>query len=316
MAGCDNNTINNNVKVSVVIPVYGCCGSLHLLYDRLEKSLTLITNDFEIIMVNDASPDHAWEIIKDLVQKDSRVKGINLSRNFGQHYAITAGLNHVRGEWIVVMDCDLQDQPEEILRLYNKAQEGYDIVFGQRCDRQDTYIKKTSSKLFYKLLSYLTDTRQDAAIANFGIYHKKSIDAVLMMNDQIKYFPVMIRWVGFKSCAIEIEHLAREEGKSSYTLSTLLTLAINVMLSFSDKPLKIAVKVGFIISTLSFFVSLLVLSKALLNDIAIPGWASTIMSLWFLGGLIIMLLGIVGIYIGKTFDQTKNRPLYIVKDVI
>ncbi len=308
--------MNSNPYVSVIIPVYGCCKSLNVLHERLQKVLTLITNDFEIIMINDSSPDDAWNTIKTLAQKDNRVKGMNLSRNFGQHYAITAGLEHANGEWIVVMDCDLQDQPEEILKLYNKAQEGYDIVFGQRNNRKDSFVKKASSRLFYKLLSYLTDTPQDAAIANFGIYHKKSIDAVLMMSDKIKYFPVMIRWVGFKSCGIEIEHLEREIGKSSYSFSALLTLAIDIMLSFSDKPLKIAVKTGFMISMISFVISFFVLIKALLNDIIIPGWASTIMSLWFLSGLIIMLLGIVGIYIGKTFDQTKNRPLYIVKEVI
>jgi len=308
------NNKNDCPHISVVIPVYGSPESLNELYDRLLYSLSSITNSFEILMVNDLSPDNSWQIIQSLAEKDERVKGINLSRNFGQHRAITAGLNFVQGEWVVVMDCDLQDQPEEIVNLYNKAKLGHDVVFGRRSDRQDSFVKKTFSSLFYKLLSYLTGTKQDAAIANFGIYTAKAIDAVLTMGDEIKYFPVMIRWVGFHSCTVEIAHAERKTGESSYSYSALISLAVDIMLSFSDKPLKIAVKLGFIISTLSFIVSIYVFLNAFFHDVTVPGWASIAMSLWFLGGLIIMVLGIVGIYVGKTFDQTKNRPTYIVKE--
>ena len=251
-----------------------------------------------------------------MAKDDYRVKGINLSRNFGQHYAITAGLEFASGDWVVVMDCDLQDQPEEIIKLYDKAQEGYDIVFGKRDNRQDSFLKKLGSKLFYNILSYLTDTKQDKEIANFGIYSKKSITAVLQMNDKLKYFPVMIRWVGFNSTAVKIKHAERKDGKSSYSLSSLISLSIDIMLSFSDKPLKLTVKLGFFISTFSFLISLIILIRALVTNYIVPGWASTMMSIWFLGGLIIMVLGIVGIYVGKTFNQTKDRPIYIVKDVI
>jgi len=302
--------------ISVVTPVYKCSQSLNLLYERLTKTLSAISDNFEIIMVNDASPDDAWKTIKSLAEKDKRVKGIKLSRNFGQHNAIMAGLNYANGKWIVVMDCDLQDQPEEILKLYKQADQGYKIVFGKRENRQDHFIKKATSKLFYKLLSYLTDTEQDASIANFGIYHRKTINALLSMGDKIRYFPVMIRWVGFKSCAIEIKHAERADGKSSYSWSSLLSLAMDIMLSYSDKPLKITIKTGFFISFISFLVSLYILLKVLIYDVSVPGWASTIISIWFLGGLIIMVLGIVGIYVGKTFDQTKQRPLYIVKETI
>jgi len=303
-----------NLHISIVVPVYGCSNSLETLYKRLNKSLSTVTDSFEIIMINDASPDDAWGTIKELSKQNSRVIGINFSRNFGQHYAITAGLERAKGDWIVVMDCDLQDQPEEIAKLYNKAQEGYDIVFGQRKNRQDSFLKKLGSKLFYKLLSYLTNTKQDSSIANFGIYSKSSIDAVLSMGDKLKCFPVMIRWVGFKSSTVTIKHASREEGKSSYSLSSLISLSIDIMLSFSDKPLKLAVKSGFIISTLSFIISLVILIKALVTDYIVPGWASTIMSLWFLGGLIIMVLGIVGIYVGKTFNQVKDRPSYLIQE--
>ncbi len=300
--------------ISIIVPVYGCCESLNKLYAKLKSTLETITTNYEIIMINDASPDNSWSNIVKLSKNDRRVKGIKLSRNFGQHYAITAGLAYAKGDWIVVMDCDLQDKPEEIIKLYNKAQEGYDIVFAQRKNRQDNFFKRLSSKLFYGLLSYLTNTKQDSSIGNFGIYSKSSIDAVLSMNDKLKYFPVMIRWVGFDSIPIIVEHASRDEGKSSYSFSSLMSLSIDIMLSFSDKPLKLAVKLGFIISSISFFVSLFILVKALVTEYIVPGWASTIMSLWFLGGLIIMVLGIVGIYVGKTFNQVKDRPSYIIQE--
>ena len=184
----------------------------------------------------------------------------------------------------------------------------------QACIIEDGFFKKFFSKQFYRLLSYLTDTKQDAEIANFGIYHKRAINAVLSMKDEIKYFPVMIRWVGFNSCAVEIEHAERKLGESSYSFVSLIRLAIDVMLSFSDKPLRLVVKLGLWISTLAFVISMSILVRSLFGDTAVPGWASTIMSLWFLSGLIILVLGVVGIYVGKTFDQTKKRPFYVIKE--
>lgn len=311
----ENNKMKN-VYISVVIPVYGCSDTLRQLYERLIKTLSTIAETFEIIMVNDAGPDNSWELIQNLASEDSRVKGINFSRNFGQHYAITAGLEQASGDWVVVMDCDLQDRPEEIIKLYEKANEGFDIVFGQRQERQDSFFKRLSSKFFYSVLSYLTNTKQDPAIANYGIYSRRSIRVVLSMQDKLKYFPVMIRWVGFDSAAVKIQHAARSSGKSNYSLSALISLSIDVMLSFSEKPLKLAVKLGFLISTISFLVSFGLLMKALLTDYKLLGWTSTMMSIWFLGGLIIMVLGVVGIYVGKTFNQTKNRPIYVIKDII
>lgn len=302
-------------EISIVIPVFGGKESLYQLYQRLNESLSVITTSFEIIMINDASPDNAWQVISNLAEKDNRVKGINLSRNFGQHYAITAGLDYAQGDWVVVMDCDLQDQPEEIIHLYNKAQEGFDLVLASRKNRKDSFLKRLGSKLFYQLLSYLTDTEQDGSIANFGIYHRKVIHAVLSMGDEIKYFPVMVRWVGFKCRVLNIKHARRHEGKSSYTLQGLMKLAISIMISFSDKPLTLMVKLGGSISIISFLYSVYVFFNVFFNGVFVSGWASIMISIWFLGGLIIMLLGVSGIYIGKIFDQTKSRPAYIIKEM-
>jgi polyisoprenyl-phosphate glycosyltransferase len=303
-------------KISIVIPVYGCSSCLVELYIRLKKIIEPISRDFEIIMVNDSSPDNAWKTILEICQKDHRIKGINLSRNFGQHYAITAGLEKCNGEWVVVMDCDLQDRPEEIIKLYDKSQEGWDIVFAQRINRKDGFLKRYFSKLFYSLLGYLTNTDQDASIANFGIYNRKVTDAIKSMGDYQRYFPTMVKWVGFSSTKLPVEHAHREEGKSSYTFGKLVRLAMDVILCFSDKPLRLTVKFGFVLSSLAILFALFNLVLYFKGNINVPGYTSIIVSVWFLSGLIITLIGIVGLYIGKTFDKVKGRPTYIINESV
>jgi len=303
--------------LSVVIPVFMGKSTLNKLYIRLNDSLNKITDNYEIILINDASPDNVWDDIVNLCKTDNKVKGINLSRNFGQHYAITAGISKSTGEWIVIMDCDLQDQPEEIVKLYNYAiSNRYDLVFGKRSQRMDSFFKKSFSRCFYKILGYLTNTIQDPSIGNFGIYNKKVIKSILSMGDQIRYFPAMVRWVGYKSGSLEIEHAERSEGKTSYSLGRLVTLATNVMLSFSDKPLKIVVVFGFFMSLVSLFFAGFTLVRYLFGEIPVTGWTSLIISIWFLSGLLLTVLGIVGLYIGKTFEKVKNRPLYIIMESI
>jgi dolichol-phosphate mannosyltransferase len=303
-------------QISVVIPLYKCRESIVTLTDLLIKSLSDISEDFEIIYVNDASPQNDWEIVTTLSLNDKRIKGLNFSRNFGQHYAITAGLDYAQGEWVIVMDGDLQDQPEEIIRLYNKAQEGYEIVLAQRKIRQDGFIKKISSKAFYSVFSYLTDTKQDHTIGNFGIYHRKVIVAILGMKDHIRYFPTMSQWVGFNKAYMEVKHSKRETGKSSYSFNKLFNLAFNNIIAFSDKPLRLTIKFGLVISLVSFFFGLYFLYKYFSGRIEIMGFTSLIISIWFLSGILILILGIVGMYIGKTFEKVKGRPTYIVKEKI
>lgn len=272
------------------------------------------TNTFayEIILINDASPDRSWEEIKKQCEVYPCVKGINLSRNFGQHYAITAGLHYAKGDWVVVMDCDLQDRPEEIPNLYRKAQEGYDSVFAQRIHREDNWIKRTSSKLFYSVFSYLTDTRQDASVANFGIYRRSVIDAILSMGDRFRYFPTQVQWVGFRKAYLPVQHAERAEGKSSYNFGRLMRLALDTMISFSDKPMRLMVKFGFVITLLSLFIGAIYLIKFLSGNIVVLGYTSLILSVWIIAGIIISLLGVVGLYIGKMFDTVKHRPTFIV----
>ena len=302
----------NKPLISIVSPVYRAEKIIDDLVSEIIKSVSPITADFEIILIEDCGPDNSWKKIEENCHKDLRVKGIKLSRNFGQHYAITAGLEAAKGEWVVVMDCDLQDRPDEIPNLYKKALEGFEIVYAQRADRKDSFLKKLSSKMFYAVFSYLTETKQDSSVANFGIYHNKVTKAILQMNDHIRYFPTMSRWVGFNSANLPVKHSDRAEGKSSYSFRKLLSLAFNNMIAFSDKPLWLMVKFGAFISFISFLIGLAYLIQFLTGNISEPGFTSLILSIWLLSGITIFMLGIVGIYVGKTFEKAKGRPNYII----
>lgn len=302
------------VLISVVTPVYGCCENLNSLYERLRDTLSTITEDYEIIMVNDASPDNAWEAIKELAQKDGRVKGVDLSRNFGQHKAISAGLEYAQGEWTVVMDCDLQDQPEDIIKLYSKAMEGYDIVFGRRFERKDSIYKRFSSRMFYIVNDYLTENKLDSTVANYSIISRKALNSVLRMKEQNRVYSLFANWVGFKKIEIDIEHAKRPEGKSSYTLYKMINLAIDSIVSQSNKPLRLAIKFGFILSLLSFLYGVWLIIRYYMFSIAAEGWTSVMVSIYFIGGLMFANMGMLGLYIGKIFDETKDRPIFLVQE--
>jgi hypothetical protein len=302
--------------ISIVSPVYRAEKILPILVSEINLVMERIGKDYEIILVDDRSPDNSWEVMKVLSSQNPKIKSIRLSRNFGQHSAIFAGLTKTKGDWVVVMDCDMQDQPKEIAKLYKKALEGYDIVLGQRENRKDKFLKKLTSKLFYKVFNYLSGANFDNNVANFGIYHQKTIKSILDMKDYVKFFSLFINWIGFKSISIPIEHGEREEGKSTYSVGRLFKQAFNVIISFSDKPLRLFINFGLSISVLSFIVGIYYLYLALTGKIAQPGFSSLILSIWFLSGIIISCIGIVGVYLGKTFDQAKGRPTFIIDEEV
>ncbi len=302
--------------LSIVSPVYNAEKIIPALVERIESSIQKITVDYEIILVEDCGPDNSWEIIENIAKTNLKVVGIKLSRNFGQHYAITAGLDQAKGDWVVVMDCDLQDQPEEIEKLYKKAQEGFDIVLGRRFDRKDRFFKKFFSKMFYRTLGYLTGSEQDETVANFGIYNKNVVKAVVSMRESIRYFPTMVKWVGFKSTKVNVEHDDRGEGESSYNLKKLINLALDIILAYSDKPIRLLIKTGLLISFISVLVAFIYFIKWLKGDVLVLGYTSLIISIWLLSGIILSTLGIIGLYVGKTFEGVKNRPIYIIKKII
>lgn len=301
------------MKLSIVSPVYRAGLVLEELVERIAKSIPSTFNSYEIILVDDFSPDKSWQEIVEISKKNTNVRGFKLSRNFGQHYAITAGLNYVTGDYIVVLDCDLQDQPEEIEKLFNESQKGFDIVLARRHERKDSLYKKAVSKLFYKTLSYLTGTKQDASVANFGIYSKQVIDEVVKLEEKIKYFPTMVKWVGFSTAYVNVEHASRTEGKSNYNFKKLLNLALDIILAYSDKPLRLIIKFGLSVALVSFLMVIYVLFEKFTGKVSVSGYASLIISIWFLSGCMLTTLGVVGLYIGKIFEGVKNRPSYIIE---
>ena len=302
------------MKMSIVIPVYGCKAALVELYQRIVITVQQITQDYEIILVNDACPQGSLETIKELCDKDEKVIGIELSRNFGQMKAILAGLDYSTGEWVIVMDCDLQDRPEELINLYNKAQEGYDVVFARRKVRKDSYIKKFFSNMFYKIYSFASNTKYDETLCNFSILNRNVVDNYCKMREEHRAFVMYIQWMGFKQTAIDVMHDQRKEGKSSYNFSKRVKLGVDIIFSQSDKLLKVIAILGFFITLISIIAVIAIIVNYFVNNVS-QGWSSIIAIMCLISGILIFAIGTVGIYVGNIFIQTKERPLYIVRDI-
>ena len=298
--------------ISVVIPVYGCRKALPELHSRLTKTLEQITQDYEIILVEDRCPQNSWESISEICAGDTKVKGLHMSKNFGQASAISAGIDNCSGEWVVVMDCDLQDRPEHIIDLYNKAQEGYDVVFARRVDRKDSALVMFFSKMFYRVLSHYTDEKIDPTIGNFSISRKKVIDSYCKIREHNRAYQLFIKWLGYEQTAIELEADERFSGKSSYSFRKKIIFATSLIVSHSNKPLKASISLGVFISALAFIYIIVLVIQKLMGYNYLAGWTSTLASIYFMGGLILATLGIIGIYIGNIFNEAKNRPYYII----
>jgi len=304
--------MKNLPHISIISPIYKAENVIAELVTEIQKAMANLNCAYEIILVDDGSPDKSWNQMVEISSQYPEVISVRLSRNFGQHPAIIAGLMQAKGEWIVVIDCDLQDQPKEILRLYDKALEGYDIVFTQRANRKDGFFKKLFSNLFSLTFKHLAEISINNTLTNFGIYNRKTINAVLNIGDYIKSFPLFVYFTGFKSTSIFVEHRNRASGKSSYTYAKLISLAFNIIIAYSNKPLKIFVKFGMLTAFFSFIWGLIYIIQYFNGTIKVAGYASIIISIWFLSGVTITVIGVVGIYVGKVFEQTKNRPAYII----
>ena len=298
--------------ISVVIPVYMAEECLLELDQRLHETLMKMHVEYEVLYVEDCGTDDSWKKIVSCAALNKRVKGFQLSRNFGQHHAITAGLDHAKGHWVVVMDCDLQDQPEEIPRLYAKAIEGFDIVVFRRVNREEPYLKQIAAKTFYRIFSYLAGFHFDGRVRNYRIMSSKVLRAFCSMREQLRSFGPLMHWLGFKVEYISIPDSKRFAGKSTYTYRKMLKLAMDILVAYSDKPLKLSIQFGFICLTGAFLFGSYIFLEALFSGSFSPGWSSTIVSIYFIGGVIIANLGIIGIYLGKLFDETRKRPLYII----
>ncbi len=300
-------------ELSVVIPVYRGADCLDELYRRLVAACSAV-GDFEIILVEDCGPDESWSAIKALAARDARVRGLQFSRNFGQHYGITAGIDVARGNWLVVMDCDLQDRPEEIPRLYARAREGFDIVLAQRAQRKDRWRKRVTSAAFYAVFRYFTELPYDGSVGNFRIISRQVVESFRTFKEQLRFFGGIITWLGFRVTSIEVNHDPRFAGETTYSWRKLIELAIQTVVAYSDKPLRLAIRVGFSLALLALIGGAYVFVRALLGGITVSGWASVMVSIYFLSGVMLGFMGILGLYLGRVFDEVKGRPLYIVRE--
>lgn len=308
--------LDGGVQISVVVPLYRCESCIAELHRRLTVGLEAIPVSFEIVLVNDGSPEGDWDVVRRIAEGDRRVKAVNLSRNFGQHYAISAGLDLAGGQWVVVMDGDLQDPPEAIAALYAKALEGHDIVYGRKPQRSGSFFKRATSRAFTWLLGFLMDEKLDNAVTHFSIVSRRVVQNLRRLNERNRSYAFLLRWIGFDAAHVDVEHHSRHAGSSSYTLGRMLRLASELVVSQSDKPLRLSIRFGFIIALLAFVYGSTVLLKYMLQGTPVTGWTSLIVSMYFLAGVGFVALGVVGLYIGRIFEESKRRPLYVVKESI
>jgi dolichol-phosphate mannosyltransferase len=283
---------------------------------RMNIIKDVIENNLEIIIVDDGSSDNTWEKVIEQCRKDDRVTAIKLSRNFGHHYAITAGIHNALGNYVVVMDGDLQDRPEVIPVLYEEIRKGFDVVFVNRTNRPESLVYKVAQKFFYFTLRILSGYDFDSRQANFSIINRKVVEAFKKFPENSRFYGSTIKWLGFRTSSVSATHGKRFEGKPSYTLQKRFKLAADIILAFSDRPLKIAIGLGLVMSTLSIFIVTWILIGVNSWGFSVVGWPSLIAAIFFSTGIILVILGILGVYLGQVFKEVKNRPLYLISDTV
>lgn len=305
--------VQERKEISVVVPIYECSECLGELYNRLVQTLEAITESFELIFVNDASTDSVWDLIISLASNDGRVRGIDLSRNFGQHAAISAGLDRATGKWVVVMDCDLQDRPEAIQILYSTAVTGFDQVVAIKTERQHSILQRVTAWAYVVFMSKICGVKINQNIGNFGIYSESVIEQIRNLKEQSLTFGLAAIWVGFNRVEIPIVHDKRTHGRTTYTLRKLVSSAISGLTSYSDRPLKLVVLTGFLTAGFATVIGLLILINQIVVGGATSGWTSLIVVVLTMFGVLMAAVGIVGLYVGKALQETKGRPRYIVR---
>jgi dolichol-phosphate mannosyltransferase len=302
--------------LSVVIPVYNESSLIDELVKRVKTNVKLITEDYEIIIIDDGSQDNTWNSIENEAKSENRIKGIKFSRNFGHHYAITAGLHNSNGEWVIVMDGDLQDRPEVIPDLYKKAQKGFDVVFVSRQNRPEKLYYRIAQKIFYWLLNILSGVEFNSRQANFSIINKKVVEAFKNFPENARFYGSTIHWLGFKRTFVLADHGTRYSGTPSYTLRKRVKLAFDIILSFSDRPLKFAIVFGLVMAFTATILFCWILWGAINRDFSVTGWPSIMAAIFLVGGTTQVILGILGIYLARVFGEVKNRPLFVIENSI
>ncbi len=302
-------------SISIISPVYNADDCILELYDRLVSNAEKITENFEIILVEDGGDDNSWEIIKQISVSDARVKGIKLSRNFGVHHAITAGLDIASGDWTFVIECDLQSPPEKMLDLYKKALEGYDVVIAKFVKRVDNIFRRISSRVFWKSMSFLSGMRLDPQYGVYRIMSKRIVEDFRLFSEQERHFKAIIEWIGVNYETVEMVREKRYAGESAFTFPKLIHATFSYIVAYSSKPLMLFVGIGILSAFGAFIASMVILFSKLFYGSDWPsGWTSLILSIYFIGGIIITNLGVIGYYVGRNYDESKKRPLYFISE--
>ncbi len=300
------------MKLSIISPVYKAEKIIDELVKRIIQNVVHITDDYEIILVEDSSPDGSWDKIEAQCLLNKKVKGIKLSRNFGQHYAISAGIDLCKGDYAVIIDCDLQDDPKYISQLIQEANNGFDIVYTAKFSRKHSGFKNITANAFNTVFNYLAETQTSRSdVGSFSLISRKVIDAYKKINDSRRHYLMILRELGFRHTYINIEHHERYEGKTSYTFSKLLNHAIDGITFNSTKLLRISIGIGFAMCTAAFFWASYLVYLYIFRNIP-EGYTSLMVMLLLSTGIILISIGITGIYIGNIFQQVKGRPLYFI----
>jgi glycosyltransferase involved in cell wall biosynthesis len=307
--------IRSMVELSVVVPVYGCRECLDQLHQRLARALEPISASYQMVFVDDRSPDGAWPVLEALAQADPHVKAVRLSRNFGQHAAITAGLAASEAEWTVVMDCDLQDPPELIASLHDKALSGFDLVLARRRQRAHSALRLLLARIYFKMLNTFMGTNIDGGFGTFSILSRKVVDAYLSLGERDRHYLFVLTWLGFEQGVIDFDQADRPTGKSSYTLRKLLRHALSGIFFQTTTLLVYIVYLGFFVAALGVLLSAFLIYLDLVAHPQ-PGWVSVMVLILVIGGFIITSTGVTGLYIGRVFQQVKGRPIYVVDSVV
>jgi glycosyltransferase involved in cell wall biosynthesis len=310
----NGNSMNrrNVIQLSVVSPVYNAADCLDAFVARVGAAVSQISDSYEIVLVDDGSVDESWKRIEAHALGDPRLCGVRLSRNFGQHLAIAAGLSASRGSLVVVMDCDLQDPPELIGQLVRKAEEGFDVVTTIRRTRSASLFRRVASRAFYFLANLLASPHVRASSNTLSVLNRRVVDAYLRTYDRFSPYPFIVNWLGFRSACVEIDHAPRVAGRSSYTLGKLLSFAVNGLVSQSTRLLHISTVMGLLFSLLSVGQMLFVVYLKLTRPMVVPGWASVMAVLWLVGGTILFSLGVIGLYLTRLFEQTRDLPMFVI----
>ena len=304
------------MKISVISPVYLAENIIEELVKRVSEVVEKLSTDFEIILVDDCGPDNSWEVIQQQTKKFPFVKGIRLSRNFGQHNAITAGISKASGDYVVLMDCDLQDDPIHINELVEKVKEGYSIVYTKRVGRKHSFWKRFTSRVYNGLFRFIANKDFDIRVGSLVIFSKQVGQEFLKLEEKDKLYIQALKWLGFKNTIIDVEHRERFEGKSSYTLRKLLSMAVQGLISNSERLLYLSIKIGIGFSILAVLAIGYIVYLSIFKVDFSPGWPSIISVIGLCTGLILICMGILGIYIGKIIKEVRKRPNYIIDQEI